>query len=112
MLNSASRGGSSVSSTTLPMLTLGREEPEVAATGSGVVEAAGAFVSEVEVMQHILVAATDTMTRGSLRRLQELATRAAWKSGASCGRTKKEVPLCLSSCCLAGRRVRGGGFGK
>jgi hypothetical protein len=24
-------------------------------------------------MQHILVAATDTMTRGSLRRLQELA---------------------------------------
>jgi hypothetical protein len=59
------------------MLILGREEPEVAGAGSEVAEPVAAFVSEVEVMQHILVAATDTMTRGSLRRLQELAVGGA-----------------------------------
>ena len=56
------------------MLILGREEPEVAGIDSDIAEPAAAFVSEVEVMQHILADATDTMTRGPLRRLQELAT--------------------------------------
>jgi hypothetical protein len=46
------------------MLILGREEPEVAGVDSEVAEPAAAFVSEVEVMQHILTEATDTMTRG------------------------------------------------
>ena len=71
------------------MLILGRDEPDVAATGSGVTEPVEAFVSEVDVMQHIFTEATDTMTRGTLRRLQELATRAAWKSGAILRATKK-----------------------
>jgi hypothetical protein len=35
------------------MLILGREEAEVAGVGSEVAEPAAAFVSEVEVMQHI-----------------------------------------------------------
>jgi hypothetical protein len=64
------------------MLILGREEAEVAGVGSEVAEPGAAFVSEVEVMQHSLADATDTMTRGPLRWLQELAFRAAWKSGA------------------------------
>jgi hypothetical protein len=59
------------------MLILGREDPEVAGIGSEVAEPAVAFVSDTEVMQHILAEATDTLTRGTLRRLQELATRAA-----------------------------------
>ena len=71
------------------MLILGRDELDVAATGSGVTEPVEAFVSEVDVMQHIFTEATDTMTRGTLRRLQELATRAAWKSGAILRATKK-----------------------
>jgi hypothetical protein len=48
-------------------------------------------------MQHILVAATDTMTRGPLRRLQELATRAARKSGAGCGRWLRGIRLRLQA---------------
>src|SRR5215203_569991 len=71
------------------MLILGREAPETAGVGSEVAEPAAAFVSGVEVMQHILVAATDTMTRGPLRRLQELATRAARKSGRRLRATKE-----------------------
>src|SRR5215208_7414135 len=73
------------------MLILGREAPETAGVGSEVAEPAAAFVSGVEVMQHILVAATDTMTRGPLRRLQELATRAARKSGAGCERRRRQI---------------------
>jgi hypothetical protein len=57
------------------MLILGREDPEVAGIGSEVAEPAAAFVSDVEVMQHILAEAADTMTGGALRRLQELAAR-------------------------------------
>ena len=68
------------------MLILGRDELDV---GSGVTEPVEAFVSEVDVMQHIFTEATDTMTRGTLRRLQELATRAAWKPGAILRATKK-----------------------
>ena len=64
------------------MLILGRELLEIAGVGSEVAEPGAAFVSEVEVMQHILADATDTMTRGPLRRLQEPAFRAAWESGA------------------------------
>jgi hypothetical protein len=41
------------------MLILGREEPEVA---SDIAEPDAAFVSEVEVMQYIFVATTDTFT--------------------------------------------------
>jgi hypothetical protein len=47
------------------MLILGREEPVVAGIDSDIAEPAAAFVSEVEVMQHILADATDTMTRGN-----------------------------------------------
>jgi hypothetical protein len=35
------------------MLILGREEPEVAGVGTEVADPVAAFVSEVEVMQHI-----------------------------------------------------------
>jgi hypothetical protein len=42
------------------MLILGREEPEVAGIDSDIAEPAAAFVSEVEVMQYIFVATTDT----------------------------------------------------
>jgi hypothetical protein len=70
------------------MLILGREDPELAGIGSEVAEPTAAFVSGVEVMQHILAGATDTMTRGTLRRLQELATQAAWKFGARLRATK------------------------
>jgi hypothetical protein len=50
-------------------------------------------------MQHILVAATDTMTRGPLRRLQELATRAARKSGRRLRATKEANLAARSSEC-------------
>jgi hypothetical protein len=51
------------------MLILGRAEADVAGIGSEVVEpTVAAFVSEVEVMQHILAGATDTMTGGPFRR--------------------------------------------
>jgi hypothetical protein len=56
------------------MLILGLEDPDVAGTGSDITGPDAAFVSEVEVMLHILAGATDTMTCGPLRRLQELAT--------------------------------------
>ena len=55
------------------MLILGRDELDVAAPGSGITEPVEAFVSEVDVMQHIFTEPTDTMTGGPLRRLQELA---------------------------------------
>ena len=71
-----------MSSTTLAMLILGRDELDVAE--SSITEPVEAFVSEVDVMQHIFTEATDTMTRGTLRRLQELAADwVAWKSGAN-----------------------------
>jgi hypothetical protein len=44
---------------------LGPEDPEVAGIGSEVAEPAVAFVSDVDVMQHIFAEATDTMTRGN-----------------------------------------------
>jgi len=72
------------------MLILGRAEADVAGIGSEVVEpTVAAFVSEVEVMQHILAGATDTMTGGLFRRLQ-----AAWKSGLL--RATKEANLAAS----------------
>jgi hypothetical protein len=87
------------------MLILGREAPEAAGVGSEVAEPAAAFVSEVEVMQHILVAATDTMTRGPLRRLQELATRAARKSGRRLRATKEANLAARSSACTPQRTM-------
>ena len=72
-------------------MILGPEDPEVAAIGSEVAEPAVAFVSDVDVMQHIFAEATDTMTRGPLRRLQELA-RPAWESG-PCLRATKDANL-------------------
>jgi hypothetical protein len=56
-------------------------------------------------MQHILVAATDTMTRGPLRRLQELATRAARKSGRRLRATKEANLAARSSACTPQRTM-------
>jgi hypothetical protein len=55
-----------VSNTTLPKRMLGRDVAEVAVPAS-------ALVSDVDVMQPIFAAPTDTMTGGRVRRLQELA---------------------------------------
>jgi len=56
------------------MVILGLEDSDVAGTVSDVAGPDAALASEVEVMLHILAGATDTMTCGPLRRLQELAT--------------------------------------
>jgi hypothetical protein len=59
------------------MLIWGREDPELAGMGSEVAEPAVAFVSDVEVMQHILAEVTDSSCSGALTTIEPMTMRAA-----------------------------------
>ena len=58
------------------MLIRGRSEAEVAGIGSEVAEPAVAFVSEIQVMQHIFAGATDSPDSGAFTTIERMTMRA------------------------------------